>query len=29
VLRDAVLGNDVAKALREGAPKLTQSLQQQ
>jgi multiple sugar transport system substrate-binding protein len=29
VLRDAVLGNDVAKALQEGAPKLTQSLQQQ
>jgi multiple sugar transport system substrate-binding protein len=29
VLRDAVLGTEVAKALQEGAPKLTQSLQQQ
>jgi multiple sugar transport system substrate-binding protein len=29
VLRDAILGDDVAKALQEGAPKLTQSLQQQ
>jgi multiple sugar transport system substrate-binding protein len=29
VARDAVFGDDVATALKEGAPKLTQSLQQQ